>query len=160
MNTTVPLDISAYLQSHGTFQSMSGKLIQKLADASRVLSFRQGEHLFRQDQSARHFYIVISGRVSVEVPSIYGPPLVVQTLGEKDVLGWSWLFPPYRWTFEAISNSDTEVIEFDGEGLRKTCDEDPELGYELMKCFATLMSDRLHEARTKMMETWSAPGFA
>lgn len=160
MNATDPLDISAYLQSHGTFKNMSNRLINKLADAGRVLPYKKGEHLFRQDQSAKYFYIVVSGRVSVEIPSIYGPPLVVQTLGEKDVLGWSWLIPPYRWTFEAIAEDETEVIEFDGEGLRKACDADSELGYQLMKCFATLMSERLHEARTKMMDTWSAPGFA
>ncbi len=160
MNKAVTLDIGDYLQSHDIFRHMSNRLTQILADAGRLIPYKQGEHLFRQDQPANNFYIVVSGRVSVEIPSIYGPPLIVQTLGEGDVLGWSWLIAPYRWTFEAISETETRVIEFNGETLRKTCDADPELGYQLMKCFAGLMSERLHEARTKMMETWSAPGFA
>lgn len=160
MKTNSPLNIGGYLQSHGTFRQMSEKLIQKLADAGRVLQFKQGEQLFRQDQPANHFYIVIDGQISVQIPAIYGPPLVVQTLGEADVLGWSWLIPPYRWAFEANSECETQVIEFDGESIREACDADPELGYQLMKCFAGLMSERLHEARLKMMETWSAPGFA
>ncbi len=62
--------------------------------------------------------------------------------------------------FESIAQNPTEVIEFDGAALRNACESDPALGYQLMKRFAGLMSQRLHEAREKMMENWSAPGFA
>ena len=160
MGTAVPLDISGYLKSHKRFKQLSDPLIQQLTDAGRILSFKQGEHLFAQDQQADHFYIVLNGAVSVEIPAIYGPPLIVQSLKKDDMLGWSWLIPPYLWTFEAIAEEDTEVIEFDGVKLRKACEADHDLGYELMKYFSGLMSERLHEARRKMMETWSAPGFA
>ncbi len=160
MGTAVPLDISEYLKSHKRFKQLSDALIQQLTDAGRVLSYKEGEHLFAQDQQADHFYIVLNGDVSVEIPAIYGPPLVVQSLQDGNILGWSWLIPPYLWTFEAIAEKETEVIEFDGVKLRKACEQNHELGYELMKVFSGLMSERLHEARRKMMETWSAPGFA
>lgn len=160
MSTSVSLDISEHLKSHPRFKQLSDTLIKQLTDAGRVLSFKQGEHLFAQDQQADHFYLVLNGDVSVEIPAIYGPPLVVQSLKQGNILGWSWLIPPYLWTFEAIAESDTEVIEFDGEKLRHACEQDHDLGYELMKVFSGLMSERLHEARRKMMESWSAPGFA
>ncbi len=160
MNTTASLDIGEYLKFHETFKHMPERLIQKLSDTGQVLTFQKGSQLFRQEEPADYFYIVISGRISVEIPSIYGPPLTVQTLKDGNVLGWSWLIPPYRWTFEATSETETEVLRFSGAILRKECEADPELGYQLLKCFASLMSERLHEARIKMIETWSAPGFA
>lgn len=160
MGKAVPVDIKKYLKSHKRFKQLSDELIKQLSDAGRALTFKQGEHLFAQDQPADHFYIVVNGTVSVEIPAIYGPPLVVQSLQAGNMLGWSWLIPPYMWTFEAIAEEDTEVIEFDGEKLRQACEQDHDLGYELMKVFSGLMSERLHEARRKMMESFSAPGFA
>ncbi len=88
----------------------------------------------------------------IQVPSIFGPPLTVQTLGDGELLGWSWLIPPYKWHFEARADSDLQVIEFDGARLRQRCEEDPALGYQLLKRFSALMSDRVQAARMKMME--------
>lgn len=160
MNTTSSFDLADYLQNKSIFKGMPKPLIQTLADAGRTKDYKMGDCLFKQGESANHFYIIISGRVSVEIPSIYGPPLVVQKLDDNKVLGWSWLIPPYKWAFEADAESDLQVIEFDGQRLLAACEADPDLGYQLIKRFATLMSERLHEAREKMMDTWSAPGFA
>lgn len=158
--TTGTFDLVDYLKTHSIFKGMSEEQVKTLARAALVRSYKTGECLFKQGDSANHCYIVISGQVSVEIPSIYGPPLVVQTIKEEGVLGWSWLIPPYEWTFEADTEADTEVVEFDGKALRDACEADPALGYQLMKRFAGLMSLRLHEARRTMMDTWSAPGFA
>lgn len=160
MNTTVSFDLVNYLQNDSIFKGMSKELIQTLADAGRLKDYKMGECIFKQGEYANHFYIIKSGRVSVEIPSIYGPPLVVQKLDENNVLGWSWLIPPYQWAFEADAESELQVIEFDGKQLLAACEEDAKLGYELTKRFAALMSERLHEARETMMDNWSAPGFA
>jgi len=160
MNAIQSSDLVGYLKTHSIFKGMSDEQVKTLARSAGARTYEAGDCLFKQDQSAAHCYIVVSGRVSVEIPSIYGPPLIVQSIADEGVLGWSWLIPPYKWTFEAIAEVPTEVIEFDGQALRDACEADPELGYQLMKRFAGLMSLRLHEAREKMMENWSAPGFA
>lgn len=160
MKTTHSFNLADYLKTHSIFKGMSDEQIKTLTSAARVRPYEPGDCLFKQDESADYCYIVVSGRVSVEIPSIYGPPLIVQSISEEGVLGWSWLIPPYKWAFEAIAQVQTEVIEFDGRRLREACESDSELGYQLMKRFAGLMSLRLHEAREKMMENWSAPGFA
>ncbi|MBT8429144.1 MAG: cyclic nucleotide-binding domain-containing protein, partial [Gammaproteobacteria bacterium] len=116
--------------------------------------------LFRQEDPAEHFYILIEGSIQVEVPAIMGPALVVQTLGVDEVLGWSWLIPPYKWTFEAKAQSDSQVLVFDGKTLLQFCEKHTDFGYALMKRFTGLMSQRLHAARLKMMDSWAPAGWA
>ena len=160
MKSIHSFDLVDYLKTHSIFKGMSDDQAQTLASAASIRTYEPGDCLFKQDESADFCYIVVSGRVSVQIPAIYGPPLVVQSIPDEGVLGWSWLIPPYRWAFEAITQVQTEVIELDGKALREACETDPVLGYQLMKRFAGLMSQRLYEAREKMMENWSAPGFA
>lgn len=160
MKSTTSFDFVDYLTTRSIFKGMSAEQIQTLASSATVRHHEPGACLFKQGESADHCHIIISGRVSVQIPSIYGPPLIVQTIADEGVLGWSWLIPPYRWAFESIAQNATDVIEFNGAALRNACESDPELGYQLMKRFAGLMSQRLGEAREKMMENWSAPGFA
>lgn len=149
-----------YLQSHTIFSDLAPAHIEVLASHATVKAFAAGERLFRQQDPAEHFFILKTGAIKVEVPSINGPALEVQTLGADDVLGWSWLIPPYRWTFEAKAQSDSTVLVFDGKSLLQQCEKDCDFGYALMKRFTGLMSQRLHAARQKMMDSWAPAGWA
>ena len=84
----------------------------------------------------------------------------MQIVGEDQLLGWSWLIPPYQWNFLARAVEDSELLEFDGKAILAHCEKDSKFGYELLKRFATLMSDRLNAARQKLMDQWDPPGFA
>lgn len=136
-------DFKKYLVEHARFRSL---------DANEVL--------FRYDTEADRFHLVTEGRVSIEVAAIEGPPLELQELGPGAILGWSWLIPPYRWSFQARAEEAGEVIEFNGRAVRDRCEANPEFGYEILKRFSALMSERLSSAREQMMEEWSPPGFA
>ena len=81
-------------------------------------------------------------------------------LGKDQVLGWSWLIPPYKWNFQAMPEEDSELLMFDGKTILAKCEKDPRFGYELLKKFAGLMSVRLDAARQKMMDEWNPAGFA
>ena len=140
------------LIQHAFFSELAPEHLTELAQAARERHFADGDVVFRQDERADHFYLIKSGEVSVQIPSIYGPPLTVQTLGPGQLLGWSWLIPPYKWHFEARAISELDVIEFDGAHLLKRCEQNTDLGYHLLKRFAALMSDRVQAARLKMME--------
>lgn len=152
--------ILEYLAGHPTFRDLDPEQIAVLAAHGSEQNLARGETLFKQDDDARRFYILRSGRVRVEIPSLYGPPLEVQSLGPDEILGWSWLIAPYRWTFAAIAETDSRLLVFDGESLLGHCEKDPAFGYALMKRFTALMSERLHAARLRMMENWSPPGIA
>ena len=153
-------ELISYLRSHTIFSDLEPAHIEILANHAEEKVFASGELLFEQQDSAENFYILRDGSIKVEVPSIMGPALVVQSLGKDDVLGWSWLIPPYKWTFEAKAVSDSNVIAFDGKALLQLCEKDNAFGYALMKRFAGLMSERLHAARRKMMDNWAPPGWA
>lgn len=149
-----------YLAAHAFFEGLNQDFMQFLSEFATERQLAKGEVLFQQGKAADKFYLVRSGKVSVQVPALVGPTLELQILGENQILGWSWLIPPYRWNFQARAVEDSEILEFDGSAILKRCESDPKFGYELFKRFTALMSERLEAARQKMMDQWNPPGFA
>lgn len=149
-----------YLSAHAFFKGMNEDFVKLLSDFATEKHVGKGEVLFRSGKLADKFYLLRSGQVSVQVPALVGPPLELQILGENQMLGWSWLIPPYRWNFLARAVEDSELYEFDGSAILARCEKDPKFGYELFKRFTALMSERLNAARQKMMDQWNPPGFA
>jgi hypothetical protein len=80
--------------------------------------------------------------------------MMITTLGAGELVGWSWLFPPYRWHFDARATELTRTIAFDGACLRDKCEQDHDLGYELMRRFASLMLDRLQATRLQLLDVY------
>ncbi len=152
--------IEKYLSSHEFFSGLDDDSIKFLAGCAREKRVEKGDVLFRQGDSANKFYLLLNGAVSVHVPALVGPVFEIQSLGKDQVLGWSWLIQPYRWSFQARVMQDTDIIEFDGDAIRAHCESDPRFGYGLFKRFAGLMSERLAAARQTMMDQWNPPGFA
>ena len=149
-----------YLSTHEFFSGFSDDVLKFLCGCSSTFAIKKGQILFRQGENADKFYIVRSGRISIQMPAIMGPSLEIQTLGENQVLGWSWLISPYKWNFQAMPEADSELLMFDGIAILARCDQEPKFGYELLKKFAALMSKRLDVARQKMMDEWNPAGFA
>ena len=148
------------LSSHAFFYELDGRFMKFLSNSSTVLGIKEGDVLFHQGEHADKFYLLRNGQVSVQVPTPIGPALEIQALSKDQILGWSWLIPPYRWHFQARAMEDSDLLEFDGSAILVHCEEDPKFGYELLKRFAALMSERLDAARQKMMDHWDPPGFA
>ncbi|TDJ72404.1 MAG: cyclic nucleotide-binding domain-containing protein [Proteobacteria bacterium] len=152
--------IEDYLPTHAFFSELDDNFMKFLTDSATELKIKKGDVLFQQGERADKFYLLRNGQVSVQVPALMGPTLEIQTLGEDQILGWSWLIPPYRWNFQARALEDSDLLEFDGSAILARCEEDPKFGYELLKRFAALMSERLDAARQKTMDEWNPPGFA
>jgi CRP/FNR family cyclic AMP-dependent transcriptional regulator len=136
-----------YLAQHPVFRGLAPEYVAQLAGYARVVQFASGQRVFEHDTHAGHFFIVQQGKVTVEIPNLAGEPLVIQTLGPSSLLGWSWMIPPYAWSFDARAALPTTLVAVDGDRLREACDADAKLGYELMKRFAILMAERLNAAR-------------
>jgi CRP/FNR family cyclic AMP-dependent transcriptional regulator len=149
-----------YLSSHPFFNELDDRFMKFLSNSCTELGIKKGEVLFHQGEFADKFYLLRNGQISVHVPALVGPTLEIQTLSKDQMLGWSWLIPPYRWHFVARAVEDSDMLEFDGRAILAHCEEDPKFGYELLKRFSGLMSERLDAARQKMMDQWDPPGFA
>jgi CRP/FNR family cyclic AMP-dependent transcriptional regulator len=152
--------VEELLSGNRFFAGLAPEYLEYLAEHATPERLGEGEVLFAYGDTARHFYLITDGTVSVEVAAIEGPALELQVLGPGSVLGWSWLIAPYRWSFQARATVDTAVLKFDGAEILSRCEKDPAFGYELVKRFSALMSERLHFSRQKMMEAWKPAGFA
>lgn len=148
------------LSRNGFFSALAPEHLDLLAQHARRRTLANDEVLFRNGGAARHFYLLLRGKLSIEVAAIEGPPLELQALEPGAVVGWSWMIPPYRWHFQARAEQAAEALEFDGAEILARCEQDPRLGYELLKRFSALMSERLEFARRRIMDEWKPAGFA
>jgi CRP/FNR family transcriptional regulator, cyclic AMP receptor protein len=125
-----------------------------LVGCGRNVHFRDGEVIIRSGEQADVFYVVRHGMVAVEA---FAPPrgsVSIETIGPGDVLGWSWLFPPYRSRFDARAIGGVRATAFDGACLREKCDADPALGYDLMGRFAQIVIERLQATRIRLLDVY------
>jgi len=136
------------------FEAMEAHHLKTIAGCASNVKFKAGEMIFRENEDATQFYVIRHGNVGVEVHVPHRGPMTVGTLHDEDVLGWSWLFPPYQWHYGARALTLVRATAFDGLCLRKKCDEDRDLGYELMKRFANIMVNRLQNTRLQLLDVY------
>lgn len=115
-------------------------------------SFSAREVIFRESDPANRFYLIRSGSVALETAQAEGEAIRISTLGPGDLLGWSWLFAPYRWQFSARALEPVSAVFFYGTRLREHCEADPELGFALVLGMAEVMMQRLQAARRQLTE--------
>lgn len=116
--------------------------------------FAAGSYLFREGGPADEMYLVRAGRVALEIAVPGRGAVVFQTLGEGELVGLSWLVPPWRWTYDARALEDVRAIAIDAACLRGKCEADPGLGYEMMKRFMPVLVERLHATRLQMLDVY------
>ena len=126
-----------------------------IAGCAQNVGFEAGELLFREGEPADTFYVVRSGRVAIQT-RLPTEAAVLDTARAGDIVGWSWLVPPYRWTFDAVATEETSVVSIDGACLRGKCEADPALGYALLQRVVQVMSTRLHSARVRLLDLYGA----
>lgn len=131
--------------------------LDRLSFWTRRSFFHAGARLFEEGGRADRFWILREGHVTLDTHVPGQPDATVETLGPGAVLGWSWLFPPYRWHFGASAVDTTLAIELDGPGVRSLCEHDPELGYELVSRFMALVVERLQTTRLRLLDLYGTP---
>ena len=123
-----------------------------MASNSALQRYERQQPIFREGDPANRFYLILEGEVAVESPTQEGAPVVLQTIGANDVLGWSWLFPPYYWHFDARATKATTAIFFYGTWLRENCERDHDFGYEMMKRMSAIVIQRMQAARRQLAQ--------
>ena len=144
------------LGEHPFFKGLEGPYLELFVDCASNVRFSAGEILFREGEEANQFYMIRQGKVALELLTSERGPISVQTVGEGDVLGWSWLIPPYRWRFGARAVELTRAIALDGKCLRKKSEEDHDLGYELLRRFSSIIVERLEATRLQLLDVYKA----
>ena len=150
----MPRQLEEILAQVPFFEGMAEDEVALIAGCGRNVHFAAGETIFRQGDAADTFFVVRHGTVAV---GNFVPPrgeLVIETLEAGDLLGWSWLFPPYRAHFDARALTAVRATQFDGACLRDKCAADPVLGYDLMSRFAQVLIERLQWTRLRLLDIY------
>lgn len=139
------------------FAGLSQPYITLLTGCASNVRYEAGSYLFKAGDEATQFFIIRHGRIAIETALPGKAPVMLYTHEEGDVVGWSWLFPPYHWHFSARAMDLVRAIALDGVCLRGKCEEDPVLGYEFMKRFAHKVIYSLDETRVQLLDLYAAP---
>ncbi len=136
------------------FEDMDAEHLELIAGCATNRGFAAGEYLAREGDRAEAFYVIRHGSVALETFVPQGGSLVIETLHEHDLVGWSWLFAPFRTEFDIRAVGVTRTIAFDGACLRGKLEDDPVLGYALMKRFAQVIIERLQATRLRLIDVY------
>jgi CRP-like cAMP-binding protein len=142
------------LVQHPFFKDLSTEYLQLVTGCASNVRFEQDQSIFREGEEANKFYLIREGRVALQLFSPAHGHITIETLGEGDILGWSWLIPPYNWHFDAKALDLTRAIALDGKCLRRKCEDDHNLGYDLLKRFSHIMEQRLESTRLQLLDLY------
>jgi len=150
----LPQDLEPLLRGHTFFAGLDPAHVTLLAGCASNEVFPADSFLFREGHPAQTFYLIREGRLALEIAAPGRGALVVQTLGEGEVAGFSWLIEPHRWEFDGRAVDQVRAVRMDGRCLRGKCEEDPRLGYDLMRRFAALTTRRLQATRLQLLDVY------
>ena len=134
------------------FKDLDPDYIKLFASCASEVTFKNGHFLLTQGNDADYFYMITDGKVHIEAEAGDRGQITIENLCAGDILGWSWLIPPYKWRFDALAVEPTSAIAFDGKQLRKLCEENKPFGYEMLKRMIHIITHRLLSTRMKLME--------
>jgi CRP/FNR family cyclic AMP-dependent transcriptional regulator len=147
--------IDQILAKHPFFQAFAPDQIQRIAGCAQNAYYKADTYLFHEAESASTFYLLRSGKVALETNFPASGMVTIETISAGDVVGWSWLFPPYRWHFSARAVEDVQATIFDGACLRGKAEHNHNFGYILAMKFAEVMMQRLQATRLQLLDIYN-----
>lgn len=149
MKTLEPL-----LAEHPFFKNLEKSYLELIVGCAANVRFEPGQFIFREGEEANQFYIVRQGKVAIEISPPGGDPIILQTVSDGEILGWSWMIPPYHWQFDAQAVELTRAITLDGKCLRNKCQEDHSFGYELLTRLLPMIGRGLEATRIQLLDVY------
>lgn len=143
------------IRDHPFLQGLPGELVAGLAAISHLRGFTVGERVVHEGEPASSAFLLIDGKVAIEVSGPGRAPLIIQTLGAGDLFGWSWLIPPYRWRFDGLAVKPTRAWAVDGPKLRTLLEARPEHGYPFLRRLLPILTDRLEHTRLQLLDLYA-----
>jgi CRP-like cAMP-binding protein len=146
--------IEQLLGEHPFIRGLSDDHVALLAGCAQLTRFDGGQFLFREGERARSFYLIRRGRIAITTVTPQQGLITIQTVGDGDVLGWSWLVSPYEWHFGARALEPTAVLTLNGDCVRGKCEEDHVFGFLMMRRFAQVMASRLEAMHLQLLNVY------
>jgi CRP/FNR family transcriptional regulator, cyclic AMP receptor protein len=148
---------TSVLAAQPFLRGMPPAQLRALARLCEHVTVPAGRRLFDEGAAADRFWIIDAGQVTLDA-SVPGRGRVkIETLGRSDVVGLSWMQPPYQWRFGAVATQPSQAFAFDARAVRRACDADPVLGYELSQRFTAVVVRRLQATRARLIDAWAQP---
>ncbi len=147
--------LAPILSEHPVLQGLSPEQVAVIVGCASNVTFKPGEFMFRTGEPADQFFVIRRGRVSVETFAPHRGAITIETVSDGEVLGFSWLVPPYYSHFDARALNLTRAIALDAKCIRAKCDADPALGYELLKRFSQIMGLLLDATRLQLLDLYA-----
>ena len=145
------------VKEHPFFAGMPDAFCELVYGCAKNARFGAGQYLFHEGEPADWFYLLRHGRVALQVTAPGRGVVTFQTMIEGEMVGLSWLIPPYRWTYDAKAIELTRAIAMDAKCLRQKCEADHDLGYEMMKRFMPVLIQRLQATRLQILDVYGTP---
>ncbi|SMF28950.1 Cyclic nucleotide-binding domain-containing protein [Tistlia consotensis] len=149
--------LERYILEHRFFEGLEPAFGSLIRGCARNVRFEAGQYLCREGEPADQLYLVRHGTVALEISAPGRGALTFQTVHEGEIVGVSWLVPPYRWTYDARAAELVRAIALDARCLRDKAERDHDLGYELMKRFVPVLVERLHATRLQLLDLYAPP---
>ena len=128
--------------------------LQLVSGCARNVRFEAGQYMFHEGEDADQLYLLRHGHVALETAVPGRGPITIQTLRPGEIVGVSWLIPPYRWNYDAKALELVRAVSIDAKCLRGKCEADHDLGYEMMKRFMPILVQRLHATRMQILDVY------
>ena len=144
------------VRAHPFFRDMEEGLIKVVIGCGRNMRFKPGSFIFREGDAANSFYCIRHGSVALELHAPSSGAVEIDHRESGDVVGWSWIVPPYEWYCDARAVNDVRALVFDGACLRGKFEADVGLGYEMYKRFVPLISRSLQATRLQLLDVYGA----
>lgn len=148
------MNLDALREKSALLRALANTEVSLFESAASQLRISAGDVLFEEDGDADAFYIVVEGRIGLELTSPGKDPMVIQTLGSGDLVGVSWLFPPHRWNWRARAMIDTELVAFDADVIRSEMEKNRDLALEVLGVVAGDVANRLHRTRVQLLDLY------
>lgn len=142
------------LEKHPFFKGLKAEYLDIIVGCASNVRFKEGETIAQEGAAADKFYLIREGRVAIEINVTNHRSITIQTIEDGEILGWSWLIPPHYNRFDARAVTDVHAIALDGKCLRTKCENDHDLGYELLKRLAAIFTQRLAETRKQLINIY------
>jgi CRP/FNR family cyclic AMP-dependent transcriptional regulator len=142
------------IRQQSFFRGMQEQHIELITGCALNVFFAEGQFIAREGDPADEFYLVREGTAAIECRIAHRGVMTLHTVSEGEILGWSWLFPPHRWHFDARAQAPVHALKFDGRCLRTKCEEDHDLGYELFRRFMYIVGERLEATRMQLLDMY------
>lgn len=136
------------------FAGLEQPVLDLLAERAHEVRFDEGAQIFRRGEPADRFFLLRRGTVALEAYVPAGHAFLIETLEAGEVLGWSWLFPPYRWHFDARALTPVTALAFEAPELRSLCHDDPGIACSLMRRFTQIVIERLQWTRLRLIDVY------